>query len=166
MIIDNIANIFVWSGCIFIFEDNNVQPKIGLRCAKVCTHTNKKHNKFVRLVCFIQSNSFHSRHLLAPKISAYLSSKHHGLLVVELSGDIRRLQIEITIYPESAVRLGVCFCLGSVRITTTKPLRRRPDRTRPYTCSSRCRATSIRIQAMLHSTPVPFVLATSLVEEN
>ena len=52
--------------------------------------------------------------------------------MVELSGEIRRLKIEITIYP--AVHLSV-FASGQfaadklIHITTTKPLRRRPDQT-------------------------------------
>ena len=53
-----------------------------------------------------------------------------------------------------------------ILLMTTKwqSLRRRPDRTLLNSCSSRCRATYIRIQALLQSIPVPFVLATSPVE--
>ena len=66
-------------------------------------------------------------------MTIWYGSKDLGILVVELSGDIRRLQIEITIYPDSLLFISTFFASGQfvaaelVPITTTKPLRRRQD---------------------------------------
>ena len=98
-------------------------------------------------------------------------SKHplyyHTVSAVELSGDKRRLQIEITIYPDNLLFISAGF-LPRVSPQQLNGSSLRPqsyyedDRTKPY---FRCRATYIRIQALLQSTPVPFVIATTPVEE-
>ena len=96
-------------------------------------------------------------------------SKDLGLLVVELSGDIRRLQIEITIYPDSllfiSAFLGASGQFAEAElISLSRPQSHyEDDRTIPYSCSSRYWAMYIRIQVLLKCTPVPFVLATSPV---
>ena len=80
-------------------------------------------------------------------------SKDLSLPVVELLGDIRRLQIEITINPDSLLFISSFLpWVSSQQVNSSKsrPQNRYADyRTRPYTCSSRCRATYIRIQALL-----------------
>ena len=93
-----------------------------------------------------------------PKISAYscwnCQATHN------------RLQIEITYYPDSLlfVLAGFLPRVSSQRLNWSYSWpqnRYEDDRTEPYSCSSRCRGTYIRIQTLLQSTPVPLVLATS-----
>ena len=55
--------------------------------------------------------------------TTYLDSKDIGLLMVELSGDIRRLQIEITIYPDSLLFISTfLFASGQFAATELIPI--------------------------------------------
>ena len=88
-----------------------------------------------------------------------LGSNDIGIHVVELSGNKRRLQIEITFILTVCCSFQRVFCLGSVRSDSIRPQSRYvDDRTVPNSCSFWWRATYIRIQ-VLH------VPETSPVEE-
>ena len=99
---------------------------------------------------------------LVPKISAYSWWN--------CQATNNRLQIEINYYPDSMLFISAGFQprVSSQRLNWSYSWPQscyEDDRTEHYSCSSRCRATYIRIQALLQSIPVPFVLATSPVEE-
>ena len=88
------------------------------------------------------------------------------ILIQYSAGPFYGIVDQITYYPDSLLFISVG--LGSVRSGWTYLCPQscyEDNRTEVYFVSHKYRATNIKIHAMLQSTTVPFVLATSPVEE-